>query len=94
MKTRANKYTYYKVLQSNSGYGWDDEVLYDKSDKEQLKERDMKREERQVYYYTSRNTGERRKVYCTRLDYLFLKLYYDIDGLTPDEYEEYKAATR
>ena len=38
MKTTANKYTYYKVLQSNSGYGWDDEVLYNKSDKEQLKE--------------------------------------------------------
>ena len=38
METRANKYTYYKVLQSNSGYGWDDEVLYDKSDKEQMKE--------------------------------------------------------
>ena len=38
MKTTANKYTYYKVLQSNSGYGWDDEVLYDKSNKEQLKE--------------------------------------------------------
>lgn len=38
MKTTANKYTYYKVLQSNSGYGWDDEVLYDKSDKEQMKE--------------------------------------------------------
>ena len=38
MKTTANKYTYYKVLQSNSGYGWDDEVFYDKSDKEQLKE--------------------------------------------------------
>ena len=38
MKTTANKYTYYKVLQSNSGYGWDDEVLYDKSDKKQLKE--------------------------------------------------------
>ena len=37
MKTTANKYTYYKVLQSNSGYGWDDEVFYDKSDKEQLK---------------------------------------------------------
>lgn len=33
-----NKYTYYKVLQSNSGYGWDDEVLYNKSDKAQLKE--------------------------------------------------------
>ena len=38
MKTRANKYTYYKVLQSNSGYGWDDEVFYDKSNKEQMKE--------------------------------------------------------
>ena len=38
MRTTANKYTYYKVLQSNSGYGWDDEVLYDKSNKEQLKE--------------------------------------------------------
>ena len=38
MKTRVNKYTYYKVLQSNSGYGWDDEVFYNKSDKEQLKE--------------------------------------------------------
>ena len=38
MKTTANKYTYYKVLQRNSGYGWDDEVFYDKSDKEQMKE--------------------------------------------------------
>ena len=38
MKTTANKYTYYKVLQSNSGYGWDDEGFYDKSNKEQLKE--------------------------------------------------------
>ena len=38
MKTTANKYTYYKVLQSNSGYGWDDEVFYNKSDKEQMKE--------------------------------------------------------
>ena len=32
------KYTYYKVLQSNSGYGWDDEVFYDKSNKEQMNE--------------------------------------------------------
>lgn len=38
MKTTANKYTYYKVLQSNSGYGWDDEVFYNKRDKTQLKE--------------------------------------------------------
>ena len=66
----------------------------EKESKNRLKERDMERAERQIYYYTSRNTGERKKVYCTRLDYLFLKLYYDIDGLTPDEYEEYKAATR
>ena len=43
---RANKYTYYKVLQSNSGYGWDDEVLYNKSDKEQLKEL---KEDRKAY---------------------------------------------
>ena len=44
MRTKVNKYTYYKVLQSNSGYGWDDEVFYNKSDKEQLKElrEDMK----------------------------------------------------
>lgn len=66
----------------------------EKESKNRLNARDMKREERQIYYYTSRNTGERKKVYCTRLDYLFLKLYYDIDGLSPDEYEEYKAATK
>ena len=46
MKTTANKYTYYKVLQSNSGYGWDDEVFYDKSNKEQLKEL---KEDRKAY---------------------------------------------
>lgn len=66
----------------------------EKENKNRPNARDMKREERQIYYYTSRNNGERKKVYCTRLDYLFLKLYYDINGLTPDEYEEYKAATR
>ena len=35
---KTTKYTYYKVLQSNSGYGWDDEVFYNKSNKEQMKE--------------------------------------------------------
>ena len=35
---KTTKYTNYKVLQSNSGYGWDDEVFYDKSNKEQMKE--------------------------------------------------------
>lgn len=54
----------------------------------------MKRETKQIYYYTSRNTGERKKVYSTRLDYLSLKLYYDINGLTSEEYEEYKEATK
>ena len=46
METKANKYTYYKVLQSNSGYGWDDEAFYNKSDKEQLKEL---KEDRKAY---------------------------------------------
>ena len=50
----------------------------------------MKRE----YYYTSKNTGKSVKVYCTRLDYLSLKLWYDINGLSPAEFEEYKAATK
>ena len=53
----------------------------------------MKREEKQVYYYTSKNTGKREKVCCTRLDYLFLKLCYDVNGLSLAEFEEYKAAT-
>ena len=54
----------------------------------------MKRETRQVYYYTSRNTGKREKVCCTRREFLYIKLCYDANGLTPEEYEEYKAATR
>ena len=66
----------------------------EKESKNRLNAREMEREEKQIYYYTSKNTGKREKVCCTRLDYLFLKLYYDINGLTPDEYEEYKAATR
>jgi hypothetical protein len=49
-----------------------------------------KKEERQTYYYTSRNTGKREKVFCTRPDFLFLKFHYDIHGLTADEYHEYK----
>ena len=62
----------------------------EKESKNQLKARDMKRE----YYYTSKNTGKREKVCCTRSEFLYIKLCYDINGLTPDEYEEYKAATR
>ena len=54
----------------------------------------MKRAERQIYYYTSKNTGKREKVCCTRSEYLYIKLCYDINGLSPDEFEEYKAATK
>ena len=54
----------------------------------------MKREIRQIYYYTSKNTGKREKVCCTRSEYLFMKLCYDVNGLTPEEFEEYKAATK
>lgn len=58
--------------------------------KNQPNARDMKK----TYYYTSKNTGKRKKVCCTRSEFLYIKLCYDINGLTPDEYEEYKAATR
>ena len=54
----------------------------------------MKRAERQTYYYTSRNTGEPEEVYCTRGEYLYIKLCYDVNGLSPAEYEEYKATTK
>ena len=54
----------------------------------------MKREERQIYYYTSSNTGKREKVCCTRSEYLFMKLFYDVNGLSPEEFAEYKAATK
>lgn len=32
------KYIYYKVIQGNYGYGWDDLVSYDLSDPQQVKE--------------------------------------------------------
>lgn len=35
---RETKYRYYKVLQGNYGYGWDDLVSYDISDPQQMKE--------------------------------------------------------
>lgn len=50
----------------------------------------MKGEERKIYYYTSRFTGKREKVFCSRYAYLFLKSHYDVDGLSPEEYNEYK----
>ena len=51
----------------------------------------MKGEERKIYYYTSRYTGKREKVFCSRYEYLFLKLHYDINGLSAEEYAEYKS---
>lgn len=54
----------------------------------------MKRETRQIYYYTSKNTGKREAVYCTRSEYLYIKLCYGTNGLSPDEFEEYKAAAQ
>lgn len=54
----------------------------------------MKGEERKIYYYTSRNTGKLERVFCSRFEYLFLKIHYDVNGLSPDEYEEYKSKTK
>ena len=51
---------------------------------------DIKRE----YYYTSKNTGKREKVCCARSEYLYIKLCYDVNGLTPEEFDEYKASTK
>lgn len=48
-----------------------------------------KKEEKQYYTYESETRG-RVEVFCTRPDFLFLKFHYDINGLTADEYEEYK----
>ena len=62
----------------------------EKENKNRLNARDMKRE----YYYTSKNTGKREKVCCTRSEYLYIKLCYDVNGLSPAEYEEYKAANK
>ena len=52
----------------------------------------MKRDTRQIYYYTSKDTGKRETVCCTRSEYLYMKLCYDVNGLSPDEFAEYKAA--
>lgn len=51
-------------------------------------------ETKQIYYYTSKNTGKSEAVCCTRSEYLYIKLCYDANGLSPDENEEYKAATK
>ena len=35
---KQNKYIYCKVIQSNFGYGWDDEVTYNTADKDEMNE--------------------------------------------------------
>jgi hypothetical protein len=49
-----------------------------------------KKEEKQYYTYESETRG-RVEVFCTRPDFLFLKLTYDAGGLSPKEYDEYKS---
>lgn len=52
----------------------------------------MKREnkERRSYVYVDTD-GKIQEVYCTRRDYLFLKMCYGADGLSVEEYKEYKS---
>ena len=66
----------------------------EKESKNRPNARDMKRGKKQSYFYISKNTGRLEAVYCTRAEYLCIKLHYDINGLTPEEFEEYKAATK
>ena len=66
----------------------------EKESKNQPNARDMKRELKQTYHYTSKNTGKRETVCCTRNEYLYMKLCYDVNGLSLDEFKEYKAAIR
>ena len=47
---------------------------------------------RQFWTYISR--GEIKRVWCTRHEYLFLKLCYDDNGLTEEEYKEYRNHVR
>lgn len=46
--------------------------------------------QKQIYQYTTKQGNESSTVHCTRLEYLYLKLNYGINGLTPKEYLEYK----
>lgn len=47
---------------------------------------------KQTYRYINQQ-GSEVFVKCTRLEYLFLKLNYGINGLTIEEYREYKKAS-
>ena len=45
-------------------------------------------DKRQSWTYIS--NGDIKRVWCTRHEYLLLKLSYDDRGLTDEEYKEYK----
>ena len=47
-----------------------------------------KKETKQLYSYIS--NGTKKEVYCTYIDYLFLKLHYDDNGLSEEEYKYFK----
>lgn len=49
-----------------------------------------RKEERKKWTYFSETKGREVEVYCTRREYLFLKWCYDINGLSEEEYREYK----
>lgn len=53
----------------------------------------MSKSKMQVYKYTSELRGER-EVYTDYLGYLFLKLNYGVDGLTDEEYRQYKELSK
>lgn len=48
------------------------------------------KEERKWWTYFSKMWGKKVDVYCSRREYLFFKLCYDINGLSEEEYREYK----
>lgn len=49
--------------------------------------------QKQTYKYITKE-GNENTVQCTRFEYLFLKLNYGINGLTPKEYLEYKQLSK
>ena len=44
---------------------------------------------RQIWEYVSNRDNSVHRVYCTRLEFLFLKMHYG-EGLNEQEYNEYK----
>lgn len=45
-----NKYTYYKVIQTNSGYGWDDDDFHETTSDYLTKDRKVYKENLKAYH--------------------------------------------